>query len=281
MFVRALGSIQSSSRKSVLLVAGVRRISTSSQRRSVQSTVAPSKWRSEKDGQNHIFFFPATGAQRISPWHDIPLKVAGTTDVFHYVNEIPKGSRAKMEIATKLELNPIKQDLTKQGDLRFFKYGDIPFNYGALPQTWENPHDLNAEVQAYGDNDPVDVVELSPEPLPMGSVSSVRVLGALALIDENELDWKLLAIDINHALAKHLNDHNDLMRLHGDKVAAVIEWFKNYKTAEGKGVNTIGFNEQLLNKDKALSVIEETHHFWKDLVTGKIPKGKLTLPSSQ
>ena len=33
-------------------------------------------------------------------------------------------------------------------------------NYGALPQTWEDPRVINAEVDCYGDNDPVDVVEI-------------------------------------------------------------------------------------------------------------------------
>ena len=58
--------------------------------------------------------------------------------MFNYVNEIPSGTRAKMEVATKVEMNPVKQDV-KKGKLRFFTYGDIPFNYGCLPQTWEDP----------------------------------------------------------------------------------------------------------------------------------------------
>ncbi len=38
-------------------------------------------------------------------------------------------SRAKMEMATTEQHTPLKQD-TKKGELRYFKYGDIPFNYG-------------------------------------------------------------------------------------------------------------------------------------------------------
>lgn len=58
----------------------------------------------------------------ISPWHDIPLyaeesSTSSLGPVFNYVNEIPKGTTAKYEIATKEESTPIKQDV-KNGKLR-------------------------------------------------------------------------------------------------------------------------------------------------------------------
>jgi hypothetical protein len=39
---------------------------------------------------------------------------------------------------------PIKQD-TKKGKLRFYPY-NINWNYGLLPQTWEDPDHKNAEL---------------------------------------------------------------------------------------------------------------------------------------
>ena len=39
------------------------------------------------------------------------------------------------------------------------------------------------------------------------------MLGTLALIDDGETDWKLLAIDVNDPLAKSLNDIGDLEKL--------------------------------------------------------------------
>lgn len=93
------------------------------------------------------------GAKKISPWHDIPLKAG---ELFNFVNEIPKNSKAKMEVSTKEESNPIAQDI-KKGKLRDY-HGPIFWNYGCLPQTWEDPNVLNAAVNCKGDNDPVDVV---------------------------------------------------------------------------------------------------------------------------
>ena len=63
----------------------------------------------------------------ISPWHDIPLK-GETEGTYNMVVEIPKMTKAKMEVATKEESNPIAQDI-KKGVLRDY-HGPIFWNYG-------------------------------------------------------------------------------------------------------------------------------------------------------
>ena len=42
------------------------------------------------------------------------------------------------------EKNPIKQDI-KKGNLRFYPY-NINWNYGMLPQTWEDPAHASKDV---------------------------------------------------------------------------------------------------------------------------------------
>lgn len=68
-----------------------------------------------------------------------------------------------VKIATKDPLNPIKQDI-KKGQLRYvancFPHHGYIWNYGALPQTWENPNAVDAETGQKGDNDPIDVCEI-------------------------------------------------------------------------------------------------------------------------
>ena len=49
-----------------------------------------------------------------------------------------------MEVATKEARNPIKQDI-KKGNLRFYPY-NINWNYGLLPQTWEDPSHEHPEL---------------------------------------------------------------------------------------------------------------------------------------
>lgn len=63
----------------------------------------------------------------ISPWHDIPLE-GETAGSYNMVVEIPKMTKAKMEVATKEENNPIAQDI-KKGVLRDY-HGPIFWNYG-------------------------------------------------------------------------------------------------------------------------------------------------------
>ena len=109
------------------------------------------------------------------------------------------------------EANPIKQD-TKKGKLRFYPY-NINWNYGFLPQTWEDPSEKNDECGGvFGDNDPVDVVEISSSKLEMGGVYSVKCVGVYAMIDDGELDWKVIAIRSDDELASKINDVEDVER---------------------------------------------------------------------
>ena len=109
-------------------------------------------------------------------------------------------------------------------------------NYGAISQTWEDPEFVSPETGFGGDNDPIDVLQVShtnnlggrcgirsyiihvcvftfvesytadcglffwgfqlnAKPCKVGEVMSVRVVGCLALVDDDETDWKLLVVD--------------------------------------------------------------------------------------
>ena len=58
-------------------------------------------------------------------------------------------TNAKYEIAVDETHTPIKQDI-KKGKLRYIKYGNYPWNYGALPQTWEDPNEVNPDLNLVG-----------------------------------------------------------------------------------------------------------------------------------
>merc|ERR1712190_368725 len=117
-------------------------------------------------------------------------------------------TKPKMEVATKEPKNPIAQDV-KKGKLRNY-HGPIYWNYGMFPQTWENPHSEHPDVKFSGDNDPLDVVEIGSRVLALGSVEPVKPLGVLAMIDDGELDWKVIAISANDPLAADLEDISDV-----------------------------------------------------------------------
>ena len=179
-------------------------------------------------------------------------------------------TRAKMEVATKEVSNPIAQDI-KKGNLRDY-HGPIFWNYGCLPQTWEDPGEKHPELGFFGDNDPIDVVEIGSAALPMGSVKPVKALGVLAMIDDGELDWKVLAVATDDPLAEQYNDIADVPEA---VQAGIREWFRWYKTPDDKPINEFGFDEKFLDKKQCDAVIEETHEAWKKLRSGDAEAGKL------
>lgn len=65
------------------------------------------------------------------------------------MHQIPKFTRHKMEVSTKSEYNPIKQDI-KKGKVRYY-HGPLYWNYGCLPQTWEDPNVKHPMVDCHGD----------------------------------------------------------------------------------------------------------------------------------
>ena len=102
--------------------------------------------------QFYFYTFKNKKEKKISPWHDVPL--FSHSGNLNFICEIPKWTRKKYEIIKEKKFNPIQQDV-KNGKLREFMYGDIMFNYGAFPQTWEDPDHITPETGAKGDNDPL------------------------------------------------------------------------------------------------------------------------------
>lgn len=183
--------------------------------------------------------------------------------------EVPRWTNAKMEIATKEPLNPIKQDVKKDA-LRFVKnifphHGYI-WNYGALPQTWEDPNHIDESTSCRGDNDPIDVCEIGEKVHKRGAVIQVKILGVFALIDEGETDWKLLAIDVNDPLAKTLNDLKDIETAKPGILKATQEWFRWYKVPDGKPQNKFAFDGKPKDRAFAEQLIKSTHEHWKKLI---------------
>lgn len=210
----------------------------------------------------------------ISPFHDIPLWADEASRVANFVCEIPRFSNAKLEISKEERMNPIKQDV-KKGKLRFvknlFPYHGYMWNYGAFPQTWESPLEVDEGTGCRGDNDPLDCIEIGGDVLASGSVHPVKVLGVMALLDEGETDWKVLAINTSDPMAAQLNDIDDVKKHCPGLIEATRDWFRNYKIPEGKPANEFAFGGECKDRAFALRVIEATGASWKQLVTGEIP----------
>lgn len=203
----------------------------------------------------------------------MPLYADEAAGILNMVVEVPRFSNAKLEISKEELMNPIKQDV-KKGALRFvkncFPYHGYLWNYGAFPQTWESPAILDHDTGLKGDNDPIDVIEIGSAVASTGEVKQVKVLGALAMIDEGETDWKIIAIDVNDPLANQLHDAADLDRVCPGLIDATRTWFKIYKIPDGKPANDFAFNGEVKDRAFAMNVIRSVNIMWKELISGKV-----------
>lgn len=93
----------------------------------------------------------------------------------------------------------------------------FPVEYGFVPRTW------------YDDGDPLDIMALSYEPLEVGCIVKVRVIGALLVEDENGVDPKILSVLVNDA---RFDGYKDISDVHPHKLREIQEFFETYKRLE-------------------------------------------------
>ena len=221
-------------------------------------------WKNESRGIYYSYTAEDGTKTKISPWHDIPFTLGKDEDgaiLLTFVCEIPRHSRPKIEIHKSEPFNPLLQDVKKDGSLRYYMYSDSLVNYGAITQTWEDPNKKDPDTGLGGDNDPIDVLQLNESPCERGAIQRVRVLGGLALIDEGETDWKLLVMDVDAADAKNWRDVSDIPKTRVDELR---DFFRKYKTAEGKPENKYGLDGRAVNAAHALVVATGTHVHWAE-----------------
>ncbi|XP_007890117.1 inorganic pyrophosphatase isoform X1 [Callorhinchus milii] len=227
--------------------------------------------------EERVYLKDATG-RYISPFHDVPLYAVNDQVLFNMVVEVPRWTNAKMEIATKDPLNPIKQDM-KKGNLRYvtniFPYKGYIWNYGALPQTWEDPHHKDKTTNCCGDNDPIDVCDIGSKLCSCGEVIQVKPLAALALIDEGEMDWKIIAINKEDPDSDKFNNIDDIRKYRPGYLEATLNWFRLYKIPDGKPENQFGFNGEFKDQAFAIDVIKSTHESWQSLIYNKTERGEI------
>jgi inorganic pyrophosphatase len=125
------------------------------------------------------------------------------------VIEVVSGSRDKYEY--KSEWDAFVLDRIIPSSVVF------PVEYGFVPQTW------------YDDQDPLDIMVLSYEPLEVGCIVRVRVIGALIIEDEKGVDSKILSVLVDDARFEGIKDIDDI---HKHRLREIQEFFETYKRLE-------------------------------------------------
>jgi len=194
-----------------------------------------------------------------SCWHDLEF-AASTQQKYHVtgVIEVTKGTTAKFEMSKETVYNPVFSDVhTKNGAKKLRNYGVAPiFNYGYIPQTWEDNRTKN------GDGDPIDLIDVGQHPdtaKPILAVCDYLVLGCLGLIDQKEIDYKVLCIEINEALADGIANIDDFRKKYPGKISEIRQWFRDIKTFDGKPANTYMEGVDYFDADETMAIIHECH----------------------
>jgi len=143
-------------------------------------------------------------------WHDVPSGDR-PPDSVNVVVEVISGSRDKYEY--KFEWQAFVLDRVLHSSVVF------PVEYGFIPQTW------------FDDNDPLDIMVLSHEPLEVGCVVRTRVISVLIMEDEEGGDPKILAVLTGDP---RFDGYDDLANVHPHKLQEIQEFFEVYKRLEPK-----------------------------------------------
>jgi len=139
---------------------------------------------------------------------DIPLGDK-PPKLLNAIIEVVSGSRDKYEY--KSEWDAFVLDRIIPSSVVF------PVEYGFVPQTW------------YDDNDPLDIMVMSYEPLEVGCVVRVRVIGVLMIEDEKGTDPKILSVLVDDARFEGVEE---ITSIHIHKLREIQEFFETYKRLE-------------------------------------------------
>ncbi len=173
-----------------------------------------------------------------NPWHKVKVG-ENAPEIVNGIIEIPKNTRAKYELDKESGL--LLMDRVIYSSMYY------PANYGFIPRTYCD------------DKDPLDIVVLSQiEIVPMCLVSA-KVIGVMHMIDNGEMDDKIIAVAENDMSVNHINDISELPS-HFFK--ELKNFFEDYKKLENKTVKI----EEFQNAETARKVVEQAMKDYKKYI---------------
>jgi inorganic pyrophosphatase len=168
------------------------------------------------------------------PWHGIPLQ-AETKPYFNVFIEIVPTDTVKYE------LDKLSGYLSIDRPQKFSNI--VPSLYGFMPRTY-----CDKKVAAFasektglkdliGDGDPLDICVLTERPITHGDLLlQAKPIGGLRMIDQGEVDDKIIAVLKDDPIYGHLNDIEECP----PKVLARIKhYFLTYKDIPDEGERLI------------------------------------------
>jgi inorganic pyrophosphatase len=171
-------------------------------------------------------------------WKDIP---AGDKppEKLNMVIEVGSGTRDKYEYNIEWEAFVLNRIIPSAVV--------FPVEYGFVPQTW------------FDDGDPLDIMVMSFEPLNVGCIVKVRVIGALVIEDEEGPDTKILSVLVDD---RRFEGYHDISDIHKHQLVEIQEFFETYKRLEPhKWVKV----KTWLNATEAMKTVEYAMEKYRNL----------------
>lgn len=169
-------------------------------------------------------------------WHDLnPSRV--TTENFVAVIEISKGSKKKFELDKETGLLILDRIL--------YTSTHYPANYGFIPLTYAE------------DNDPLDVLVLCSEVIEPLTLVQCYPIGLIKMIDNNEVDEKIIAIPYKDP---SLNVYRDISALPTHTFEEISHFFEVYKQLEHKTTSI----KEIQGRDEAVEAIARAIKLYRE-----------------
>lgn len=159
-----------------------------------------------------------------NPWHKVSIGDRAP-DLVNGIIEIPKNTRAKYELDKASGL--LIMDRVLYSSMYY------PANYGFIPRTYCD------------DKDPLDILILSQITVVPMCIVSAKVIGVMRMIDNGELDDKIIAVAEHDMSVSHIKDISELPD-HFFK--ELKNFFEDYKKLENKTVKIDEFQNATVAK---------------------------------
>lgn len=148
------------------------------------------------------------------------LPIKSESGFYNALIEIPAGTNKKYEYNNENLDFEIDQ---RDGKDRIIPYLPYFGNYGYIPSTL-------SDATKGGDGDPVDIFVLS-EALPQGTLTPVIPIATVKLIDDNEEDYKVIAVPADEDLnVLQIKTFEELKSKYPTIISIIETWLANYDT---------------------------------------------------
>ena len=171
----------------------------------------------------------------LHPWHGVSCG-ENAPDIVTAVIEVPKGSQTKYELDKLSGLLKVDRIL--------YSAVHYPANYGFIPQSYCE------------DNDPLDILVLGQEPVLPLSILRAKPIGVLMMIDQGEMDDKIVAVHMDDPEYSH---YNSIDELPPHVLKMLRRFFEDYKVLENKQV----IIETFLGPDEARKTITDAFELYQ------------------